>query len=74
MKTLTLLSLLFLFSGCAAILEDDVSHFRAQALQCPGHVVLDVSQIKGEQTLHFHCEWGTLKDEPQEVNPFEEVI
>jgi hypothetical protein len=51
----TLISLLFL-SGCAA-LQSDVSLFREQAAQCPGHVKFMAEQANGEQTMRMECEW-----------------
>jgi len=72
MKKLTLISLLLL-TGCAAF-QNDVTMFRTEALKCPGHVTLHVTQDAGHQTLRFECEWGKATEQQPEDVPYEEVI
>jgi len=72
MKTLTLISLILL-TGCSTF-QNDLTMFREEALQCPGHVTLDVVQDDGRQTLRVKCEWGQVNEPTTQDVPYEEVI
>lgn len=49
--------LTLLATGCSSF-QNDLTMFREEAVQCPGHVILDVTQVNGQQTLNVRCEWN----------------